>query len=562
MSLWNSAGQFIDKNSNDIHVKMLDASTVRLKLQADNPALWSVENPALYQVKTVVKVDGILTDSVWTTCGFRTIKFDADSGFYLNGKRLKIKGVCNHEDHAGIGTAMPISITEFRLRKLKEMGVNAYRCSHNPPSVEFLNLCDRMGIMVMDENRNFNSSPEYIRQLQWMVRRDRNHPAIILWSVFNEEPMQGTEQGYEMVRRMNHEVKKLDITRPVTAAMNGGFFEPFNVSQTVDVVGFNYQVASYDRFHKENPTVCMTSSEDVSAFMTRGEYRTDTSKHVLDAYDTQYAKWGTSHRNGWKLIAERPFIAGAFVWTGFDYHGEPSPFGWPSASSFFGAMDICGFPKTAFYLHQAQWVEDKPILHLVPEWNWPADSIGKNIKVMALSNAETLKLYLNGKLIGEQKADKYEMNTWQLPYQPGKLMAIGYVKGKEVSRYAVETTGAAVKLLLTPDRSFLKGDGLDAMPVTVQVTDAKGRPVPNSNVKVKFDWSGSGLVIGHGNGDPNAHESEKGNTRHLFNGLAQLILQSKESNMDGYMTIIATADGIKPAKLVVPVKAGRYHPVH
>ncbi|MCD0490347.1 DUF4982 domain-containing protein [Pedobacter sp. MC2016-14] len=556
MSLWDAAGKLVDKSENKILVPALDSTSVLIKLQANQPLLWSVNHPELYKVKTIVKVNGLQTDSLWTSCGFRTIRFDADSGFYLNDKRLKIKGVCNHHDHAGVGVAMPVSIAEFRLRKLKEMGVNAYRCAHHPPSVEFLNLCDRLGIMVMDENRNFNSSPEYLRQLQWMVRRDRNHPSIILWSVFNEEPMQGTEQGYEMVRRMNHEVKKLDLTRPVTAAMNGGFFEPFNVSKAVDLVGFNYQVASYDKFHKENPTLSMTSSEDVSGFMTRGAYKTDTSKHILDAYDTQYAKWGTSHRTGWKMIAERPFVAGAFVWTGFDYHGEPSPFGWPSASSFFGAMDICGFPKTAFYLHQAQWVEDKSILHLVPEWNWPVDSIGKNIKVMALSNAESIKLFLNGKLFAEQKADKYEMNTWQVPYQPGKLMAVGYVKGKEVSRYVVETTGTAVQIKLTPDRLSLKGDGLDAMPITVQVVDARGRAVPDAQHKIKFELTGSGAIIGLGNGDPNSHEPEKGNERSLFNGLAQLIVQTQESCIAGSITVIARAEGMKAAKLVIPVKAG------
>ena len=555
MTLLNAQGKALTRQSSRISLNALDTNTVKIKLETLNPVLWTIESPALYQVKTLVKVDGALTDSVLTTCGFRTIRFDANSGFYLNEKPLKLKGVCNHQDHAGVGVAVPESIVEFRLRKLKEMGVNAYRCAHNPPSVSFLNLCDRLGIMVMDENRNFNSSPEYIRQLQWMVKRDRNHPSIILWSVFNEEPMQGTEQGYEMVRRMNHEVKKLDVTRPVTAAMNGGFFDKVNVSQIVDVVGFNYQVGSYDRFHKENPTLCLTSSEDVSAFMTRGAYETDTSRHILEAYDTQYAKWGTSHRNGWKVIAERPFMAGSFIWTGFDYHGEPSPFGWPSTSSFFGAIDLCGFPKTAFYLHQAQWVDDKPILHLVPDWNLGTDRIGKPVKVMALSNAESVKLFLNGKGIGEQKVDKYEMNTWQVPYKPGKLMAIGYVKGKEVSRYTVETTGEALSLELIPYKTTLQGNGTDAIPITVQALDAKGRPVPHAGMKVNFEISGAGQIIGLGNGDPNSHELEKGHTRSLFNGLAQVIVQSKETDRDQSITLIASATGLKPFKLIVPVNA-------
>jgi len=554
VGLYTPAGKLVEKKEQSVTINTLDTNSVLLKIQTSNPVLWTIENPTLYQVRTIVKLNGSITDSLKTNCGFRTLKFDADSGFYLNGKHVKLKGVCNHLDHAGLGVAVPDAIQEFRLRKLKEMGVNAYRCSHNPPSASFLDLCDRMGIMVMDENRNFNSSPEYVRQLQWLVRRDRNHPSIILWSVFNEEPMQGTEIGYQMVRRMSHEVKKLDTTRPVTAAMNGGLFDPINVSQAVDVVGFNYQIWAYDRFHKENPTIPLTSSEDVSAFTTRGEFTTNNSKHVFDGYDTHAADWGATHRNGWKAIAERPYLAGGFVWTGFDYHGEPTPHAWPTVSSFFGIMDLCGFPKTAYYIHQAQWLEDKAVMHLVPDWNWPADSIGKNIKVMAISNAETVKLFLNGKLIGEQLADKYEMNTWEVPYQPGKLMAIGYAGGKEVSRYTVETTGTPVRLALSPDRASVKGNGIDALPVTVEALDAKGRAVPHANFKVTFTLNGPARIVSVGNGDPNSHEPEKGNIRSLFNGLAQVIIQTDETSTDQTITLTASAEGMKPARLVIPVK--------
>jgi beta-galactosidase len=565
MSLLSPDGKLLQTRSDTVTVDPLDQRLLKIKLSTVSPALWSTDQPTLYLVRTLVKINGILVDSTTTRCGFRTIRFDANLGFYLNGKPLKIKGVCNHQDHAGVGVAIPESIITFRLRKLKEMGVNAYRCAHNPPSVEFLNLCDQMGMLVMDENRNFNSSPEYIEQLKWMVRRDRNHPSIILWSVFNEEPMQAEESGYEMVRRMSHEVKKLDRTRPVTAAMNDGYFAPINVSQAVDVVGFNYQDKQYDPFHRTHPGLPMTSSEDESAFMVRGEYRTDSTRHILDAYDTQFAAWGTSHRAGWKAIATRPYVAGAFVWTGFDYHGEPSPFIWPSAGSFFGIMDLCGFPKTAFYLHQAQWLENHPVLHLVPDWNWPIDSIGKPIKVMALSNAESLKLYLNGKLIGEQKADPYEMNTWVVPYQPGQLLAIGYKKGKEVSRYQVETTSKPYAIRLTPDQLQLKGDGLDAMPVTAEVLDAQGRHVPNANLKLHFEISGSGRIIGLGNGDPNSHEPEKGNERSLFNGLAQVIIQTDEVTKAQTLTLKATAEGLQPAQLVIPIIKSRipsYVPAH
>ncbi len=532
-------------------VEPLKENVANLTLTVSNPKLWSPDSPALYTVRTVVKQNGIASDEVETRCGFRTIRFDNNTGFWLNGENIKIKGVCNHQDHAGVGVAVPDAIWEFRLRKLKEMGVNAYRAAHNPMAKEFMAACDSMGIMVLDENRLFNTSPEYVRQLEWLVRRDRNCPSVILWSVFNEEPMQGSENGYEMVRRMYNVVKQLDSTRPVTAAMNGGFFSEYNVSQGVDVGGFNYQIGDYDRFHKESPNLPLISSEDGSAFMVRGEYVTDKTKNVIDSYDTESAPWGATHRKAWRAVAERSWMGGCFYWTGFDYHGEPTPFQWPSVSSFFGIMDLCGFPKMAYYLHRAQWVKDRPVLELVPHWTWPEDSIGKPIKVMALSNADKVKLMLNGKTISEQQVDPYEMNTWFVPYQPGKLEAIGYKGGKEVSRTKVETTKEPVRIWLTPDRNSLAGNGQDAMPVTVEVLDAKGRHVPIANNMIEFTLTGPARIIGLGNGNPNSHEPEKGNRRSLFNGLAQVLIQTTEDS--GKATLTATAPGLKSGILVIPV---------
>lgn len=558
VSLFDTLGKLIVQDKKTVSVMSLRDAVVNLSLVVNNPALWSVDSPVLYTVKTVVREDGIIVDNVQTKCGFRTIRFDANTGFYLNDKNIKIKGVCNHQDHAGVGVAVPDALWEFRLRKLKEMGVNAYRCSHNPPAKEFLDACDSLGILVMDENRIFNTSPEYINQLEWMVRRDRNRPSIILWSVFNEEPMQGTENGYKMVGKMADVVKMLDTTRPVTAAMNGGFCSPINVSKAVDVVGINYQMDSYDSFHKAYPELKLTSSEDVSAFQVRGEYKTDKSKNIIDAYDSEGAPWGSTHRIGWKAVAERTYLAGCFVWTGFDYRGEPTPFSWPSVSSVFGIMDLCGFPKMAYYLHQAQWVENKPILNLVPHWNWSNDSIGKPIKVMALSNADSVVLKLNGKIISGQKVDKYEMNTWMIPYYPGKLEAIGYKKTKVVSNYKVETTSEAVQLKLTPYRSYIAGNGTDAMPITVEVVDAKGRAVPTANYPVEFSIKGPASIIGLGNGNPTSHEAEKGNKRSLFNGLAQIIIQSKEES--GSVLITATSAGLKSVSITIHVNVGELIP--
>lgn len=549
VSLSAPDNKIITTRTTTVTVGALQKEEANLLLTVSTPELWSPEHPALYKVKTVVKQNGIITDATETKCGFRTIRFDSNTGFWLNDKNIKIKGVCNHQDHAGVGVAVSDALWEFRLRKLKDMGVNAYRSAHNPMPKEFMAACDSMGIMVMDENRVFNTSPEYIRQLEWLVRRDRNCPSVILWSVFNEEPMQGTENGYEMVRRMYDVVKKMDSTRPVTAAMNGGFFSEYNVSQAVDVAGFNYQIQNYDRFHKNNPNLPLISSEDGSAFMVRGEYKTDKSKNTIDSYDTESAAWGATHRKAWRAVSERPWMAGCFYWTGFDYHGEPTPFRWPSAGSFFGIMDLCGFPKMAYYLHQAQWVKDKPVLQLIPHWNWPADSIGKPIKVMALSNADKVKLLLNGKTISEQQVDPYEMNTWLVPYKPGRLEAIGYKNGKIVSRAKVETTGKPVQVRLTPYRKSMSGDGRDAIPVTVELLDSKKRPIPTAANMVKFTITGPAKIIGLGNGNPNSHEAEKGDKRTLFNGLAQVIIQSTEEA--GEIRLTAEVQGLKPHTIII-----------
>ena len=558
VTLAEPAGKIVARAQTAGSVHPLEDTIVKLALSVPSPRLWSIDEPTLYEVRTVVKRAGAPVDAATTTCGFRTIRFDADRGFFLNEQPLKIKGVCNHQDHAGVGVAVPDSLWEFRLRKLKEMGANAYRCAHNPPAAEFLAACDRIGMLVMDENRIFNSTPEYQRQLEWLVRRDRNHPSVILWSVFNEEPMQATETGYEMVRRMAAVVKRLDGTRPVTAAMSSGFFTPVNVSQAVDVMGFNYNQGDYDRFHAAHPTLPMTSSEDTSAYMTRGAYVSDPASHVIDAYDTQAAFWGATHREAWKAVAERPFVAGMFIWTGFDYHGEPTPYAWPSASSFFGCLDLCGFPKTAFYLHQAQWIDDRPVLHLAPHWNWPGRE-GQPIKVMALTNAEKVVLSLNGKVVGEKIVDRFTMPSWEINYAPGRLEAVGYRAGREVSRAAVETTSETVALRLAPDRAALAGDGEDAQPITVEALDAEGRSVPSANFPVEFEINGPGAIIGVGNGDPNSHEPEKGNRRSLFNGLAQVMVRSARGGA-GTLVLRAKAAGLRSAELALPIIAAPARP--
>ena len=487
--LFDPKGNSVGQATGSVQADALDEGVARMVISVKKPELWSLDAPTLYTVRTTVTCGGVQKDQHSTLCGFRTIRFDPDKGFFLNDQPLKLKGTCNHQDAAGVGVAVPDSIWDYKIRRLKELGSNAYRCAHNPPSSAFLDACDRLGMLVMDENRNFNVSPEYERQLEWMVRRDRNHPSVILWSVFNEEPMQGTEAGYQMVRRMRAIVHKLDPTRPVTAAMSGGSETPINVSQAVDVVGFNYQQGKYDGFHQAHPTIPITSSEDTSSFMTRGIY--ESSAYYADSYDDQRAGWGDTHRESWKAVASRPFVAGGFVWTGFDYRGEPQKFSWPSVSSVFGIMDTCGFPKAAYYIHQAAWIDDKPILQIIPHWNWKGKE-GQPIKVMVCTNGDDVQLILNGKPLEEKPVDRLEGQEWTVNYEPGKLEAVAKRDGKPWAHFSEETTGDPVALKLTPDRSDLAGNGADAEPITVSAVDAQDRDVPTANTPVTFELGGGG----------------------------------------------------------------------
>jgi beta-galactosidase len=516
VGVFDSAGKKIaGGQSAPVSVVPMDQAVGKVSIPVASPQLWSVDHPNLYEVRTTVLSDNRPVDAVSTMCGFRTLRFDAKAGFFLNDQPLKLQGTCNHQDHAGVGVAVPDSIQEFRIRKLKEMGANACRTAHNPPSRELLDICDRLGMLVMDETRHFNAAPEYLKQLEWLVRRDRNHPSVILWSLFNEEGLEVNEEGMEMTRAMNIVVKRFDTTRPTTGAQNKGQLgrdgkaNPKNAAQTMDVVGINYQASDYDKILAAYPDKPVVSTEDTSQIMTRGEYVTDHSRNTVAAYDDVYPGWDkcSSARNSWKAIAARPRIAGGFSWTGFDYRGEPTPYGWPSASSFFGAMDLCGFPKTEFYVRQAHWVKNKLVLSLVPHWNWPGKE-GQPIKVMVLCNADRVALSLNGKLIEEKPVDPFQMVDWQVPYAPGRLEAVAKKAGREVARYVVETTGEPVALRLTPDRKTLAGDGNDAVPVTVEAVDAQGRVVPLAQNKVNFALEGAGKILGVGNGNPNSHEPE------------------------------------------------------
>jgi len=479
------------------------------RMTLSNPRLWSVESPNLYRLATVLHCGSQEVDKVETPFGVRTIRFDPDKGFSLNGKPVKIKGVCCHQDHAGVGAALPDRIQYYRVERLKEMGCNAYRTSHNPPTPELLDACDRLGMLVMDEHRMMGSTPEIIGQLESLILRDRNHPSVVLWSIGNEEYNQGSEVSARLARSMIRTVRRLDPTRPTTYAGSNGL-QWDGVNSTVDVRGVNYlQNAGWnlEAYHKAHPQQPILGSEEASTLSSRGIYKNDPSKGYVSCYDVNAPAWGSIAERWWRYAVDRPWFAGAFVWTGFDYRGEPTPYQWPCISSHFGIIDICGFPKDNFYYYQAWW-SDKTVLHLLPHWNWSGRE-GQTVDVWCHSNCEKVELLLNGKSLGEKTMTPNSHLEWKVAYAPGVLEAKGYKGGQLVATRKVETSGPAARLVLTPDRSKIVADGEDVSMVAVSTVDAQGRPVPTADQEVRFGVKGNARIIGVGNGDPSCHEPDK-----------------------------------------------------
>ncbi len=516
---------------------------VKLSLTEAQPHLWSLEDPFQYTVRTDILRDNRSIDAVTTRFGIRDIKFDAQTGFFLNGKSVKFKGTCNHQDHAGVGAAIPDALQRWRLQQLKDMGCNAYRASHNPPTPELLDLCDEMGILVIDETRMMTSSPEGLAQLETLIKRDRNHPSVILWSIGNEEPQQGTERGANIARTMKRLCNELDPTRLITAAMDNGYGD--GITDVIDVIGFNYRDQLIDDFHAKHPDKPIIGTETASTVSTRGEYVKDDAAHIVPAYDTTAPWWASTAENWWPHFDAKPYIAGGFIWTGFDYRGEPTPYSeWPSISSQFGALDTCGFPKDNYYYYRAWW-RAEPLLHLFPHWNWEGRE-GKEISVWAHSNADEVELFVNGKSAGRKTVTKDLHVEWIVPYQPGKIEAFAYKAGKVILKDKRETASAPAKIVLTTDRTALTNDGMDCTVIKAEVFDAKGRLVPKADNLIKFAVSGPGAVIGVGNGNPNSHEADKASERKAFNGLCCAIVQVTGA---GGITVSASAEGLTGGKV-------------
>lgn len=553
--LLDAAGMVIARRTHAISVSAWDSETISFRLPVDNPRLWSPESPTLYRCEIEVVTDDGRTDRTEWRVGFRTLAFHAERGFLLNGSPYKLQGVCCHQDHAGVGVAVPRSLLEFRLRKLKELGVNAYRCAHHPPDKCLLDLCDHLGLLVMDEARTFSSAEFAIRDLEAMVRRDRNHPCVFLWSIGNEELLQASRVGVEIARRMRACVRALDPTRPVTAAMNGGLFAEQNLGEVMDVVGINYQPSQYDSYHAANPEHCMLSTEDGGGVMSRGETRTGIDQGLIAAYDDERVPWGATYREGWPAIAQRPFIAGGFHWTGFDYHGEPSPAIWPSASSFFGIFDLCGYPKTAYYIKKMHWNPAERILFVFPHWTWPGRE-GTPIRVIVVTNAARVALSLNGKDLGERVVDSASFPEWNVKYRPGQIEATAVWEDGYRETCMMETVGAPVRVTLTPACDFLMADGEDTVPVEVAVVDARGRSVPSADNSIRFRVEGPARLAGTGNGDPNDHASESGPARRLYHGLAQALVQhyTQAGESGEGVRLVAEAEGLEPGDAYFEVR--------
>lgn len=537
------------------------ATTFTATANLSNPALWSPDEPNLYSAVVTVKSGDQIRDAERFNFGVRFVSWDSEKGFFLNGKSMKIQGTCNHQDHAGVGAAVPDALQWYRLGVLKEMGGNAVRTSHNMPTPEWVEGCERMGLMMMCETRQMSSSPEGLAQLEAMVKRYRNSPSVIMWSIGNEEwrlQSEMAEEGEKIATTMVERCHELDPTRVVSAAVNGT--NEKGVSNALDIIGFNYNLKFPDGYHEKNPTRPIFGSETASAVSTRGEYTTDPLRNTVSAYDINNPGWGEQAEEWWTFYGTREWEAGGFAWTGFDYRGEPTPYGWPSISSQFGIVDTCGFPKDTFFYYKSWW-GNQPVLHLFPHWNFEGRD-GEEIPVWVHSNLDEVELIVNGKSVGRQKVPHLGHVEWKVRYVPGSIEAHGYKAGKLALTEKRETTGQPASLRLTADRTEINADGEDLVILRVEALDAQGRPVPTASQLIGFEVTGAGTLIGVGNGDPNCQESDKGSKRSLFNGLAQIIVQA--AKQPGEIQVMATNQTrhqeIAPAKLTITAKAATLRP--
>ena len=582
-SLVNSDGKEIAAVETKQVTQKASLSEIKQSIIVKDPILWSIENPHIYHILSKIICDGKEYDSYETTLGIRSFIFDTAKGFFLNGKHIKINGVCNHHDLGFLGAAINHRALERQLELMKGMGVNGIRTSHNPPAPELLDLCDRMGFIVMDEafdmwkkkktdfDYSLNWDEWHVRDIQDMVLRDRNHPSVFIWSIGNEinEQYDHTDSsGGVIARELCSLVRTLDGTRPITSNCNDP--SPDNTimkNGSLDMIGFSYHTEYYNDVAKNFPGKPFIGSETVSALATRGSYdmpsdsirrwpvRWDSvfSTGNLDitcsSYDNCSAPWGSTQEETWKIIKKQNFVSGQYIWTGIDYLGEPTPYSWPARSSYFGIVDLAGFPKDAYYLYQSEWT-NKPVLHVFPHWNWKQ---GDTIDVWAYTNCETVELFLNDQSRGiKGKIGDALHVMWKVPFAPGVLKAVGRTGGKEILAQEIKTAGTPAKIVLEADRSIIAADGQDLSFVTVKVLDSQGTLVPYADNLIHFNISGEGKIAGVDNGLQTSMESFKASERKAFHGLALAVIQSVEKA--GKIILQATSDGLIESSIVLETK--------
>ncbi|GKX65759.1 glycoside hydrolase family 2 TIM barrel-domain containing protein [Inconstantimicrobium mannanitabidum] len=564
-SIINPYGDFVGENVVNIMNEGMHKNKVIQEITVCNPELWEIDSPKLYKAITEVIVHDEIKDDYETVFGIRSIEYTT-KGLFLNGKHTPIKGMSVHQDFAGVGVAVPDRIHEFKIKKLKEAGVNAYRCAHNLPASELLDACDRLGMLVMNEGRLLEASEIRIKELEAQVLRDRNHPSVFMWSISNEEFIGGSSLSIRMHKRMRNIVKSLDPTRLVTSADIFGSSSGKHMD-ALDVIGVNYIESDLAQSYvlqnlEAYPDKLFISTENVMKATTRGCYEDSVEKCSISCLNSEITHMSVTPvetaggaggtcppEKAWEFYLNNPRMGGLFVWTGFDYRGEPFPFFWPSVMAQSGTFDLCGLPKDNFYLYQAMWIENKPLVHLFPHWTW-ADKIGENISVRAITNCEEVELILNGKSIGRKTKEKGEYYVdFDVEYMPGELIVKAYSSGIEVAKDAQKTSGQPAGILLLPDQTIINADGEDVTIVTAAIVDKDGIIVPNAQNKVKFNVISNGSLIGTGNGNPMDHDSDKTNYRNAFNGYCIAIVQSTEES--GPIIIEASSDELATAKIEI-----------
>ena len=542
--------------------------TLKQAIVVDNPILWTLEKPYLYRVVVELKTNGKVIDQQKLRYGFRTIEL-SPMGVFLNGKHIKLYGANNHQDHAGVGSALPDYLQYYRIALLKEMGVNAYRTSHNAPTPELLDACDSLGMLVMDEQRLLNSGEEYMSQFERLIKRDRSRTSVFMWSIGNEEGwIHENSIGRRIAETFIAKQKLLDPTRSCTYAADlANVYKGIN--EVIQVRSFNYRQFAVADYHKDHPGQPIIGTEMGSTVTTRGELDKDSIRGYVPDQDIIAPWWASRAEEWWKLAATSDFWLGGFIWTGFDYRGEPTPYKWPNINSHFGVMDVCGFPKNIYYYYQSWWT-DKDVLHISPHWNhrneWGQPK--KLIDVWVNSNADNVELFLNGKSLGKKDMPRNGHLQWKVEFEPGKLEAIAYKNGRRLSS-KVETTVEPFEVVLTPNKTTMLADGKDATIMNVSVVDREGREVPDANNMIYFKVEGDAKIIGVGNGDPSSHEADKCTDglwqRSLFNGKCQVIIQSGKKpgifkveasakNLVAASTDVITIDPVKVSTVTIDEK--------